>query len=167
MQAIHKQIAKQIKKKNKEIAIYNNIKRKNRPQLKKGDKVYLLTKNIKSKRLSKKLGYIKVGPFLVKQQKGLVNYELDLPKDTNIHLVFYILLLELADAQTPLQETFHFKGEEEYEVKRILGQNSQRYLVRQKGCDSTKDTQELLRNLRNYQDLVRRYHLEKRGRRTS
>jgi len=38
--------------------------------------VYLLIKNIKSKRLSKKLDYIKVGPFLIKKAKGLVNYKL-------------------------------------------------------------------------------------------
>jgi len=36
------------------------------PLLKKGDKVYLHIKNLKSKRLSKKLDYIKVGPFLIK-----------------------------------------------------------------------------------------------------
>ena len=53
---------------------------------------------MKSKRLSKKLDYVKVRPFLVKQQKGPINYKLDLPRDTNIYLVFYILLLELADA---------------------------------------------------------------------
>ena len=57
---------------------------------------------MKSKRPSKKLDYIKVRLFLVKQQKGLVNYKLDLPIDTNIYLVFYILLLELVDAKTPL-----------------------------------------------------------------
>ena len=64
---------------------------------------------------------MKVRLFLIKQQKGLVNYELDLPRDTNIHPVFYILLLELADTKTPLQETFYFKNKEEYKVKRILG----------------------------------------------
>ena len=35
------------------------------PQLKKGDKVYLLIKNLRSKRPSKKLNYIKIGSFLV------------------------------------------------------------------------------------------------------
>ena len=53
-----------------------NKKRKMYPQLKKGDKVYLNTKNLKSKRPSKKLDYVKVGPFLVKQPKGPVDYEL-------------------------------------------------------------------------------------------
>jgi len=56
--------------------IYINKYRKEYPQLKEGDKVYLLIKNIKSKRLSKKLDYIKVGPFSIKKAKGLVNYKL-------------------------------------------------------------------------------------------
>ena len=66
IQTIYKKIARQIKTRNSKIAINSNKKRKNRPQLKKRNKVYLLTKNIKSKRLSKKLDYIKVRLFLVK-----------------------------------------------------------------------------------------------------
>ena len=154
MQILHKEIAKQINRKNDKTTIYNHKKRKNGPQLRERDKVYLLTKNMKSKRPSRKLDYIKVGLFLVKQQKGLVNYKLSLSKDTNIYLVFHILLLELVDTQTPLQEIFYFENEEEYKVKKILGQKGQKYLVRQRGCDSTEDTQELFKNLRNYQDLV-------------
>ena len=49
---------------------YQNKKRKTAPQLKKGDKVYLLTKNLKTRILSKKLDYIKVGPFFIKEVKG-------------------------------------------------------------------------------------------------
>jgi len=44
--------------------------------VKEGDKVYLLIKNIKGKRLSKKLDYIKVGLFSIKKAKGLINYKL-------------------------------------------------------------------------------------------
>ena len=109
---------------------------------------------MKSKRPGKKLDYIRVRPFLVKQQKGLVNYKLDLPKDTNIHLVFHILLLEPADAQTPIQETFYFKDEEEYKVERILEQRGQNYLIRQKGYDNLEDTWELYKNLEHYQGLL-------------
>ncbi len=53
-----------------------NKRRKMGPQLKKGDKVYLLIKNLKGIRLSRKLDYIKVGPFLVIRNKGPVNYKL-------------------------------------------------------------------------------------------
>ncbi len=52
------------------------MKRKIYPQLKKGDKVYLYIKNLKSKRLNRKLDYIKVRPFLIKQSKGPINYKL-------------------------------------------------------------------------------------------
>jgi len=99
-----------------------NKKRKNGPQLKKGDKVYLLIKNLKGIRPSKKLDYIKVGPFLVIRNKGPVNYKLQLLPDAKIHLVFYISILEPVDPNTPLQETFYFQIEEENEFKaeRIL-----------------------------------------------
>ena len=167
MQVVHKQIAREIKRKNKNIAINANKKRKNRPQLKERDKVYLLTKNIKSKRPSKKLDHVKVRLFLIKQQKGLVNYELDLPRDTNIHPVFYVSLLELVDTQTPLQETFYFKNKAEYKVERILAKKGQKYLVRQKGYGDTEDTQEPLRNLRKCIALVRHFHQEEKVGKTS
>ena len=77
-------------------------KRKLGPQLKKGDKVYLLTKNLKGIRPSRKLDHIKVGPFLVIRNKGPVNYELQLPPDAKIHPVFHILILEPVDPNTPL-----------------------------------------------------------------
>ncbi|PSN73815.1 hypothetical protein BS50DRAFT_478716, partial [Corynespora cassiicola Philippines] len=49
---------------------------------------------------SKKLDYVKVGLFLILEQKRLVNYKLQLSANTRIHLVFYVLLLESADAKT-------------------------------------------------------------------
>jgi ribosomal protein L11 len=60
--------------------------------------VYLLIKNLKIKRPSQKLNHKKVGLFRIKRVKGLVNFELDLPKGTRIHLVFYISLLKPVDA---------------------------------------------------------------------
>ncbi len=91
-----------ISKVNTSIKKLVNKKRKNRPQLKKGDKVYLLTKNLKGIRLSRKLDHVKVGPFLVIKEKGPINFELQLLLDAKIHLVFYILILELVDPNTPL-----------------------------------------------------------------
>ena len=47
------------------------------PQLKKGDKVYLLTRNWKTKKLkTKKLDNIKVRLFSVKEKTGPVNIRL-------------------------------------------------------------------------------------------
>ena len=59
--------------------------------------MYLLTKNLKTRRGIKKLDYVKVGLFLVDEQRGKASYKLHLPKDARVHPVFYILLLELVD----------------------------------------------------------------------
>jgi hypothetical protein len=72
------------------------------PQLKEGNKVYLLTKNLKTKKKSKKLNHVKVEPFFIKIVKGPVNYELDLLKDAKVFLVFHVSLLELVDPSTPI-----------------------------------------------------------------
>jgi hypothetical protein len=56
--------------------------------------VYLLRKNIKTKRLSDKLDYIKLGPFKIIRKLGLVAFKLEIPEGMRIHPVFYISLLE-------------------------------------------------------------------------
>ena len=55
------------KKKN----IKRRDKKKNKPQLKKGNNVYLLTNNLRTKRQFKKFDYRKVGPFFIKIIKKL------------------------------------------------------------------------------------------------
>jgi len=97
-----KKVHDNISKMQERSAKYQNKKRKTASQLKEGDKVYLLTKNLRTRKPSKKLDHVKVEPFLVKKAKGLVNYELDLPKDARIFPVFHISLLEPADPTTPL-----------------------------------------------------------------
>ena len=88
------------------------------PQLKKGDKVYLLTRNWRTKKLrTKKLDYVKVRLFSVEEKTGLVNVRLRLPRDTQVHSNFHISMIELADQSTPLQETFHYQPEEEQKFK--------------------------------------------------
>jgi hypothetical protein len=64
---------------------------------------------MKIKRESRKLDFLKVGLFRVKSIKGLVNYKLELPATLRIYLVFYILLLELADPDTPLDTSIELE----------------------------------------------------------
>jgi hypothetical protein len=59
--------------------------------------MYFFTKKFKTRKLSKKLNYIKVKLFFVKKTKELINYKLDLLKNIKVFLVFYILLLKLID----------------------------------------------------------------------
>ena len=113
------------------------------PQLKKGDKVYLLTKNWKVKKpRTKKLDHVKVGLFLVEERTGPVNIRLRLLRDAQVHPNFHISMIKLADQSTPLQETFHYQPEEEQEfkVEHILKRKGQRYLVKWKNYPDSENT---------------------------
>ena len=161
MKSLHQQMQRQIEYANKKVEGQANKKRKNGPQLKEGDKVYLLTKNMRTMRPSRKLDHVKGGPFLIKEARGPVNYELTLPPDAKVYPVFHVSLLEPADPNTPLQETFHYEPEEEteYEVERILDRRNQFYLVKWKGYDDSESTWEPLKNLAgNCGERLREFH---------
>ena len=61
----HEEIRGSLEKAQRQSISYVNQKRKMAPQLKKGDKVYLLTKNLRTKRPSKGLDNVKVRLFLI------------------------------------------------------------------------------------------------------
>ena len=89
--------------------IYQNKKRKTTPLLKKRNKVYLLTKNLKiNKRKNKKLDHVKVESFFIKIVKERINYELNLLVDARIFFVFHISILKLVHSKTLIQITFRY-----------------------------------------------------------
>jgi Na+/phosphate symporter len=94
--------------------------------------MYLLTKNLKIRKKSKKLNHVKIELFFIKVVKKSVNYELDLPKNVKVFLVFHISLLKSADLSTSIQETFHYHSQKKnrFEIERILEKKNQRYLVK-------------------------------------
>lgn len=99
---------------NLRMAIYYNQKHGSALNLKRGEKVYLLRRNIKTKRLSQKLDHQKIRPFIITEKLGLVNYKLRLPKSmTKIHLVFHILLLEPAPENTKITENIEIEDDTE------------------------------------------------------
>jgi len=57
--------------------------------------VWLLYRNFKLRRLSKKLDYIKIGLFKIAEKILEVIYRLDLLVKIKIYLVQYIIILEL------------------------------------------------------------------------
>ena len=99
---------------------YYNLKVSKGPDLKGGDKVWLLYKNILSRRLSKKLNYVKLGLFKIKKKVTEVNYKLDLLTKMKIYLVQYIAMLELVYGEhEPLiykVNTYRGREEDEWEV---------------------------------------------------
>ena len=102
--------------------IQENKYRINSPQLKEKDKVQLYIKNFKTKQLSKKLNYIRVGLFCIKAIKGLINYKLKLPNNAKIFPIFYIFLLKKVSDKEPFIIELQYKPKEKsvYKVEKIL-----------------------------------------------
>ncbi|OQN95116.1 hypothetical protein B0A48_18806, partial [Cryoendolithus antarcticus] len=165
MKTLHQTLRERVTNTQTRVARQLQGKRKNAPQLKKGDKVYLLTRNMKTRRMTKKLDHVKVGPFLIVEQRGPQNYRLELPDDAHIHPVFHVSLLEPADLSTPIQTTFHFQPEETdtFEVDRILDWKDDKYLVKWKGYPDSENTWEPAGNLANCWIALRQYHTREPG----
>jgi hypothetical protein len=108
-----------------QIVYYYNTKYSIEPTFKKGDKVYLLRRNINTKRPSNKLDHKKLEPFKIVEVVGLVNYRLELPKTINIYPVFHISLLEPVLPEAPnilYTEIEPVNPNTKYKVEEILDQ---------------------------------------------
>jgi len=105
---------------------YYDLHRKPDPNLQSGDMVWLLPRNIKTTRPSKKLDYKKIGPFKILARIGTSAYKLALPPSMAIHNTFHISLLEpYQDNQFPSQikephAPIQIEGEDEYELDEIM-----------------------------------------------
>jgi hypothetical protein len=119
---LHAQLSNDIDFMNLQATIYYNKHHGEGPTLKRGEKVYLLHRNIKTKQPSQKLDHQKIGPFTIEEKTGPVNYCLKLPKSMKrIHPVFHISLLEPAPKNATIAENIEIESEDdEYEVERIL-----------------------------------------------
>ncbi len=84
------------------------------PCLERGDKVYLISRNLCTKQLSKKLDFKKIGPFKVDKRILDNNYWLLLLATTCLRTyVFYISLLELALQNVQLAIDIEVEDKEE------------------------------------------------------
>ncbi len=84
------------------------------PRLERGDKVYLISQNLRIKRLSKKLDFKKIGLFKVEERISDNNYRLSLLATMKLKIyVFYISLLELAYKNAQLAINVEAKDKEE------------------------------------------------------
>lgn len=150
-------------------ALYYNRHRSMEPTLKEGDKVYLIRKNIKTKRPSTKLDHKKLGPYKIKKVKSPVNYELSLPKNMNIHPVFHISLLELAPEGAPPAPNIEIdpvNPNAEYDVEEILDcryvRQRVKYLVKWLDYPHSEDTWEPKENL-NCPEKLAAFHRQNPG----
>ena len=134
----------------KDTAKQVNKKRLKGPTFERGDKVYLLTKNLKFKQPSSKLDHVRIGPFEVEKQTSKVNYQLKLPAKAQIHPNLHVLLLEPAPKNAPVQTEWNIEEEEEYNVKKILDSRKingkDHYLVKWLGYGNEENSWEPTEN---------------------
>jgi hypothetical protein len=161
---IQTQLSRDIEFMNLHMAIYYDRKHGSALDLKKGEKVWLLRRNIKIKRPSQKLDHQKLRPFMIEEKLGPVNYRLQLSKSmSKIHPVFYISLLEPAPKHALITENVEINDdtEQEYKVEQILNHKQVSgkpyYLVKWKGYDTSENTWEPIKNLTNCAALIQQY----------
>jgi hypothetical protein len=154
LKTLHQELATDIKFIAQRAAIYYNRKHSVGPELKEGDKVYLLRKNVKTKRPSDKLDHKKLGPFKIDKKIGSVNYKLKLPKTMEIHPVFHVSLLEPAPPgapAAPVTEVQRLDPQKEYEVETVLDcqyiRGKIKYLIKWEGYPQSENTWEPKGNL--------------------
>ena len=116
----HEELSRRVDQEGKDTAKQVNKKRLKGPTFERGDKVYLLTKNLKSKRPSSKLDHVRIGPFKIEKQTSKVNYRLKLPAKARIYPNFHVSLLEPAPKKVPVQTEWNIEEEKEYNIEKIL-----------------------------------------------
>ena len=165
LKALQERLAEDIRFYAERSASYYNKGRSVGPTLKEGDKVYLLRKNIQTKRPSSKLDHKKLGPFKIQKVVGPVNFRLQLPKTMNIHPVFHISLLEYAPpgaAPAPITEIQPVNPNAEYEVSQVLDckyvSSKVKYLIRWKDYPPSEDSWEPRVNLVNCSEKLATFH---------
>ena len=166
MQRLHKELKKNIKFLSHQSAFYHNQHRFREPMLKKGDRVYLLQKNIKTTRSSSKLDHIKIEPFrIIRSIKG-ISFELKLSEEmSRKHSVFHIFLLKPVSAGVlelmKVPDNYLIEQEEWYKVQRILRHkeinSQQHYLVKWKRYSDSENTWELTENLNRCACIIENY----------
>lgn len=113
--------------------MYYDTKRSKGPDFKKEDPIYLIRKNMKTKRLSSKLDFTKLKPFKIKEVINIINYRLKLLRNMRIYSVFHVSLLE----RTPISAKttqIEVDPDEKYDIERIIGNRIERgkrfYLIK-------------------------------------
>jgi len=174
MRKIQEEVKAALGKAQEEIKKFANRKRREKKEYRVGDLVLLSTKDLKWQmkgRRSKKLTKCFVGPYKV---KGIILssvIELELPKSIKIHPVVNVSRVQLYKPQVEgqkkiLPKPVIIKGEEEFEVEKILNKRTirgkEKFLVRWKDYMAEEDTWESRENLENAKELVEEFKREYR-----
>ena len=148
---------------------YYDAKRRDAPEFKIGDRVWLEGKNIATDRPMGKLEDRRLGPYEILEKIGASAFKLRLPETDKSHPVFNEALLTPyveppAGRREERPPPKIIGGEEEYEVEEILNHRKRgrgyQYLIKWKKYPLSERTWEPSRHLTNAKKLLDRYNVE-------
>ena len=161
LRELHEELRKELIFLNERMAHYANKKRLKGPTLQEGDKVYLLRRNITTKRPSDKLDWKKLGPFKIETKLSDNSFKLQLPAKMQIHPIFHVSLLEPAPKEAKLATDVEVEPSQQYEVEDILGHKEEDganfYLIKWKGYDESENSWEPETHLQGAQRKLREF----------
>jgi transposase InsO family protein len=167
LKAHHDSLVETVKSSQDTQARYYDAKHK-RIEFAAGDKVWLLSPNIRTERPSKKLDWKRLGPYIIEERIGLQAYRLKLPSSMKVHPVFHVSLLDPYKSSTIPDRTQDppppvvVDDELEWEVEEILDSKFRRrqlfYKVRWINYPPSDDSWQPASDLANSQDLVDEFH---------
>jgi hypothetical protein len=168
MEKIHEEAQSALTKAADEMKKYADRNRKEAPEYKVGDLVWLDASDINQNRPSRKLADRRLGPFAITDVINPNAYKLKLPKHFKIANNFNVSKLHPYNPPTiPNQKqqpprAVEVEGEEEYEVEEIADSRVSRgkfqYLVKWKGYTAEHNTWEPESNLKNAQTHIKNFH---------
>ena len=167
LQSLHDILTENIKSAQDHQAKYYDAKHK-RVEFSVGEKVWLLSPNIRTERPSKKLDWKRLGPFPITKRIGTQAYRLELPSSMHVHPVFHVSLLEPHKPSTipgrspPPPPPIVVNSEKEFEVEEVLNSKFKRkrlfYLVKWEGYPISDNSWQPAANLKNALELVNSFH---------
>src|SRR5271169_251779 len=125
LKTIHEDLTELIKAAQNQQAKYYDAKHK-RVEFKVGDKVWLLSSNIRTQRPNKKLDWKRLGPYTITEKISTQAYRLQLPPSLKVHPVFHVSLLDwynesdIPGRVQPPAPPVIVENQLEYEVEEVL-----------------------------------------------
>jgi len=169
MKKIRDEAAAALEKTQKRMKKYYDAHRRDAPEFKVGDKVWLEAGDITTDRPTKKMDDRRLGPYEILEKVGASAYKLKLPETDKSHPVFNEAKLtpyveppvERREERPPPQI---ISGHEEYEVEEILKHRKRgrgyQYLIKWKNYPLSERSWVPTRNLTNAKKLLDRYNVE-------
>ena len=166
---LHEQLIENLKSAQNHQAKYYDAKHK-RIEFTVGNKVWLLSPNVRTERPSKKLDWKRLGPFPITKRIGTQAYKLELPSSMRIHPVFHVSLLDPHKPSTipgrtnPPPPPVVVDDKQEFEIEQILDSEVKRkhlyYLIKWKGYPISDNSWQPVENVKNAPQLVESFHLK-------